>query len=854
MSKLLVLFLIIVFICDLSAQPRRSGKVKRKYRNVEIVNENLPEVFIHGRVINLERVPIQGATVVVRATRIHVNTNEDGEYYLTGLTTGINSIMVSHVGYKTKIIDYYLQEGNNNVYFTLDRDDIILEPITVTAQQREQQILEIPATITTLSGSFIDNSNIRSMEQLAGFVPGMFARVQTPHRPSFVIRGLTSDEVSPAAQPRVSVYLNQVPVSRASMAVTELYDLERVEVIKGPQGTLFGRGAQIGAINFITKKPEYIPGGYLIAGVGDFGLKELQSAFNLPMLKNRLIMRASGIYNYHDGYVENTFGENLNGKNTLGARFSLRAFPFSNTKIDLVLNYQKDDNPGTAFMSKKFPNTNGINDIFKYEASLEQGDNLYNNREVTGTSLDIRHYRNENNYWSYMGSYFTNQAASRWDGDGTRAPAIDMTENAEVGQLAQELRYNFSRGSRTNGFFGISYWNEKVDQTYWFGPNEQHMAYLFLQMPDYLITPDGNAYPMALLPDNPMLGTLAGFPLPTHHEEENQSTANNMAIDVFGDATWKLRPRLSFTAGLRGTFERFSVSNESKMTGGSPSVLGLLAGNQPNLFFRPVNLTEVHESFLSYTGRANLKHDFNSYSSAFVGYARGRRPNVVQYNSIGNSEVMNPEIVHSFDAGVKWSHRQRAWFDAGVFYQLYRNFQTTAWDTVSINYLIRDAGKATSFGVETTFKAALLKNFEIFGNYSWIHARFDSLDSQGNSQEYAGNSFRLTPEHSFAVGFHLSQKLFPNLESFVVPTYSWNTHIWFEDSNSPGLDQDAYGILQARAGLKVLKPDLTFSISATNLLNEKYIISAGNTGTMFGVPTFIPAAPRMVATRITWKF
>ena len=854
MKMLLIIILLFSIVNETIAQPRRSGKVKRKYRNIETVNENQPDVFVHGRVRNSEREPIQGATVVLRGSRINVNTNEDGEYFLKGLTTGINSLMVSHVGYKTKIIDFYLQEGNNDVYFTLDRDDIILEPITVTAQQREQQILDIPAAISTISGRMIEITNIREMEQIADFVPGMNARIQTPHRPSFVIRGLTSDEVSPNAQPRVSVYFNKVPTSRASMAVTELYDMERVEVMKGPQGTLFGRGAQIGAISFITNKPNQELGGYFTAGMGDYGRQEIEGAVNLPFLNNKIMMRASGIYNYHDGYVENTSGGTLNGKNTVGGRFSLRVLPFRNTKIDLVVNYQKDDNPGTAFMSKRFPNANGVSDIFQYQASLEQGKNLYNKRKVLGTSLDIKHFRNENSYWSSLTSAYSNTAASRWDGDGTRAPAIDMAETVDVNQFTQEIRYNFSRKSRTNGFIGAGYWRENVKQTYWFGPNEQHMAYLFLQMPELLIAPDGNAYPMEGLPDSPAFGPLAGMPLPSEHEEENRSSAINQAFDVFGDATWKLRPRLSLTAGLRGTYESFSVTNESMMTGGSPSVLGMLIGNQPNLFFRPVDFTEVQKNFLSYTGRVNFKHDFNSYSNVFVGYARGRRPNVIQFNSIGQSEVMNQEVVHSFDGGFKWSYQQRYWFDAGVFYHLYRDFQTTAWDPVSINYLIRDAGKATSYGAEATLKAALLHNLDIFGNYAYIHARFDSIDSQGNEQEYAGNSFRLTPEHSFAAGLHARVELTRNLQIFAVPTYSWKSHIWFEDANTPGLEQAAYGILNLRAGFELGKPNLTIAFTTSNLLNEQYLISAGNTGTMFGVPTFVPGAPRMLGTRVTWRF
>lgn len=854
MRLFFAVFLIAFFVFVADAQPKRSGKVKRKYRNVEAVNENLPQVYVHGRVRNLEREPIQGATVVVPGTRLGVNTNESGEYFLQGLPTGKVSIMVSYAGYRTKIIDYYLQEGNNDVYFTLDRDHVVIESVTVTAQQREQQVMDIPVTMSSLSGRFLESVNLTENEQIADFVPGMNARIQTPHRPTYVIRGLTSDEVSPNAQPRVSVYFNHVPVSRSSMAVTELYDMDRVEVLKGPQGTLFGRGSQIGAISMISRKPQYETGGYLTAGFGEYAQKEIQGALNLPVIKNRLSARVSGIYSYRDGYVENTFGGKLNGRNTTGGRFSLRFSPGSRTKMDLVVNYQLDDNPGVAFMSKRLPNAEGVTDIFRYRASLEQGKNLFNKREVLGTSLDIKHFKNENNYWSFLTSWYANTADSRWDGDGTHAPAIDMAESVNVKQFTQEIRYNFSRKSRTNGFFGASIWGENVDQSYWFGPNEQYMAYLFLQMPQYLVNPGGNTFPMAALPNDPQLGPLAGMPLPDRHEEENMSRAKNRSFDIFADATWKLRPRLSFTAGVRGVFEHSVVTNSSAMTGGQPSALGMLTGNYPNLFFKPVSETQVSRNFLSYTWRGNFKYDFSSYSGVYLGYAKGRRPRVIQFNTAGQHEVMKEEAVHSFDAGLKFNARQRYWFDAGVFYQLYRNFQTTAWDSVSVNYLIRDAGMATSYGAEASMKAALFSFLDVFGNYAYIHARFDENDSRGNEQEYAGNHFRLSPEHSFAAGVHLRIPLNRYMHFFAVPSYAWKSHVWFEDANTPGLEQEAYGLLNARAGIEMKGPDLTLACTGSNLLNERYVISAGNTGTMFGVPTFVPGAPRMLGMKLTWKF
>jgi outer membrane receptor protein involved in Fe transport len=160
---------------------------------------------------------------------------------------------------------------------------IELEEVIITSQHGNQHLLDIPAAITAIGASMLESTNTGGLEQLAGLVPGLNVLVQNPMRPNLVIRGLTSDEVSPTAQPRVSVYFDYAPISRASMALTELYDMERIEVMKGPQGTLFGRGSQAGAISFITKKPTDYFGGYVTAGAGDYGMKHVEGALNVPV-------------------------------------------------------------------------------------------------------------------------------------------------------------------------------------------------------------------------------------------------------------------------------------------------------------------------------------------------------------------------------------------------------------------------------------------------------------------------------------------------------------------------------------------------------------------------------------------
>jgi len=729
---------------------------------------------------------------------------------------------------------------------------IELEAITVTAQHGEQRIFDIPASITIVSAQTLEKTNTTSLEQLSAFVPGLNVLVQNPNRPNLVIRGLTSDEVSPTAQPRVSVYFNHAPMSRASMALTELYDMERIEVLKGPQGTLFGRGSQAGAISFITRKPDNIFGGYVTAGAGDYGMMHIEGALNMPVIDSVLSARIAGIYSYQDGYVKNLSGGNaLNGKNTSGLRFSTSFTP-KNSKFEanLTVNYQNDNNLGTAFV-----NPWGGRKPFDYEVFFGDKE-LYNKRSVFGTILNARYHINDKNYFSSITSFFNNTADSRFDAGGTSALALDMQEMVKANQFTQEFRYNFSLGNRFTGIAGTSFWCEDVSQTYHFRPNEQYVAWLFFEMPWMMNA--GNAMP-ELIP-NEMLGELSGMPLPTNHEEKSITEAVNSAFDFFFDATYKLLPKLSVTAGVRATFENFSIKNRAyNVNDDVPSTLGLLIGMfvpdspspYPNFFFAPVENPTTRKSFSSFTWRANLKYDIDNNSNVYAGYSKGRRPNVLQYNSAGKLSVIDAETLHSFDVGYRILH-YRFMFDASLYYQLYRNFQSSFWE--GMNYLIVDVERATSYGTELSGRFVLNSYLNIFGNYAYMHATFDKKDSQGNPQDMAGRSFRLTPRHSFLIGFNAGVDIGRNMRLTLTPTYSWKSHFWFEDANDEGIDQDAYGLLNVNLALLFKKQRLTASAFGTNLTGEKYLIGAGNMGAMFGIPTFVPGAPRMMGGRLTWRF
>ncbi len=856
-----LLLLLVMLSTTAFTQSKKRDKVKRKYRSTEAVTNEMPSVFIRGSVYDEDYNALPGATVTIDGTAKGVNTNEDGEYLITGLVEGRTRVRVSFIGYKTHTADIILRKGQNVKNVMLPLDNIHLEPILVNSQKREQQILDVPTAISSVSAQTMEQSNITDLSLMSEFVPGLYIREQGSNRPTFAIRGLSSDEVSPSAQPRVSVYFNNVPINRASGASLELYDMDRVEVLKGPQNTLFGRSAQAGAVHYISKMPTGEFNGSLTAGYGEYGQKEVRGFVNLPLIKDKLAVRAAGIYNYRDGYVENTFGGDLMGKNTYGGRFSVRFKPAWNHKFDLVVNYQKDDTPGIAFMPDSLANTNGTIGIFSGVASHEQGTNLGTGKEVFDATLNYRLYMSEHNYWTSITSYRTNDASARWDGDGTASAAIDMAENSSASQFYQEIRGNFSQNSRLNGVLGGSYWRETADQTYWFSPNEQQLANLLLSSPPMPLV-DNNGQPISV-PVIPVgYDSINNVPiyvdLPTNHQEENYSKATNSALEGFIDVSYQLSRKFFVSGGARIVYDRYKLGNEASMTGGDPSVLGGYLGNAPNVFFRPSDWQEISKSTLSFTYHGGVKYRLNEYGNLFANYSRGRRPNVLQFTSTGEKQVLDAETLDNFEAGFKAAFFDRIFVDVTGFYQLYKNFQTRAWvadaSTGEFNYISKDGGQATSYGAEASLRVAVIEQLHLFANYAWLKTEFDSTDVDGQTQEYAGNVFSLAPEHSLNVGFHARVNITPTIQLFVTPSYAWKSHMYFEDANTPGLEQDAYSLLNINGGLELDDPNLILSVWASNVLDEPYITSAGNTGSLFGVPTFVPGPPRMVGTKLTWNF
>lgn len=807
---------------------------------------------LNGIVKDNKGLNVPGANIMISSLNKGTVTDVNGKFKLE-VPQGNYMLKATYLGFK----DYERKvtvTDDVTIKIELQLGNYMLDGIMVTAQKREQKNKEVPISIASYDNNFLSNTNTFEYDQLSEFVPGLQVQIQSVNNPGIVIRGITSDNGDSRVEPRVSVFQNGVSISKSRGSVVELYDMERVEVLKGPQGTLFGRGAQIGAIHLIQNKAKNEKSGSLKSNYGNYNQSLITGHYNTPIVDDKLFVRIAGIYNARDGFIENRSGGDLNGKETLAFRGSLKYLIGSNTVLDIIGNWQQDTPPGTSFKSGSFPPLGGSVDPNTF-ADLERGDQLGVDRTVWGITGILKHDFNENWDLTSITNYREFDSDEAFDADGTAAPVLFFREQSKGQQFSQEARFSFNTKKKFRGFAGANFFYEDGSQAVPFETNEQSLATLLLS-PENLVV---NGIPVLTpnIPNDPAtFGPIAGAPLSEFSSEKSTNFGENYSGSIFVDGSYDLTSALTATLGVRFTWENINAGLEVE-NAAQPGVLGNLLGAFPNNLFTPTNgRKSASENFTSAVGRFALNYDFNEKVSVFGNVARGRRPNVINVTAT-DTNVLSDETVWSYEAGIKTLFLNNTFqFDANAYYYDYANFQTTIATLDEDDGLLtvpNDSGSATAYGFETNVRYAVNENASFFANYAYVHATFDDLDEDGNEQELAGNRFRLTPENSFSLGANLSLNLTKRIEAFLRPTYSYKSKVFFEETNLPTISQDAYGLLNIRLGGR-LDNNKELQFFVTNALDKEYIIDAGNTGGAFGIPTFIAGAPRFYGAQFSIKF
>ena len=751
------------------------------------------------------------------------------------------------------------------------------DEIIITAQKREQNIKDVPLAVTAYGQEQLEQLGVQQFDDLADFIPGLEVQEQSANNPGFVIRGITSDSGDATIEPRVSIYQDGVAISRSRGSFVEVFD-SSVEVVRGPHPTLFGRSALIGAINVSSNRPETDAfKGRVKASIGNFDYRFLEGFVNIP-LEDKAAIRFSARYKKRDGYIENALdGEDFNGFETYAGRIALNLTPSDDLEINLVANYQLDDNPGTAFKSGTFlPTPDGsINP--SDAAALNTFGGFQNNREL-GLERDVLSLTGLIDYeindylrLSSVTNYREFQSSEIFDPDGFALELFTFAENAESQQFSQELRLGFELDNGLSGFIGGSYFDESGSQSVPLGIGEvvtQALLGGFL-FTDALGTPQ-NPAPLAALPtvnanpSSPLFGAPLGF-----HEEVFTNFGDTESYDLFADGTYAFNERFEVTAGIRYTSD--SKTSAYLADAPAPSNLtgvgiflgtGILSNGQP---------IEREDDFDGFTWRIAAKYDVTDTVTLFANHARGRRPEVISYDLDPNDTsifetgqladnfvVLPSEDVNAYEVGTKGSFfGGRVYGDASFYIYDYQNFQSSIVDDEGQIQPI-NAGNASALGFETSVFAELADWANLYGVYALTDATFDDEDDAGNAQAFAGNRFRLTPKNAFTIGGNFTHSGNYGSLSFS-PSYAWKSSVFFDNNNDlndavQDEFQESYGLVDLRLTYK--HPNETFAVElfVENALDEEFLLDAGNTGDAFGIPTFIAGPPTLYGVNISTSF
>ena len=609
-------------------------------------------------------------------------------------------------------------------------DDII-----VTAQKRDEKISDVPVTVSAVSGARMADIGVNSLSEVAMYVPGLRIQEQSANNPGFVIRGITSDSGSAQQGARVTLYYNGIDISRSRGAYQDLYDIQRVEVVKGPQATLFGTAAAIGAVSIISNPAEAGTSAGLTATYGNYNRTQVQGFLNAG--NDVIAGRLAFAYKYRDGYVRNIAGDpnvpnqnqgkvdqdDLYGQDQRGIRGSLRFTPSDRLRADLVLTYDGQRNTGTPFKSRAFAPTGGQTGDYGY---AELSGSPFSQQVLGDRKLGLKRNVYDANLtltWDVApGVTFTTVNGYRrfdsnevFDADGGPAWYLEFAEDARGDQWSHEGRFQFT-GDTYRASFGWNGFFENGSQRVPFSTEEG--TYLACS-----VTPSFAAIRAALngagIPTGPACvaanGTIPatratailtrGAATQIPYASVFTNFGNNDAYSVFADGTWIPTPKVELTAGARVLIEDrqsgySSVQPNSTILaalGVRSSLLGTVSTGGAKFV--------AEKSYSAILPRFNALYQLSETLNGYATVSKGRRSPVVQLDGQSVAGVVVPRLqlvpeenTWNYEIGLK-AGGGRLTGTLSAFYQTYNGFQVSVIDSAGVART-QSAGSAKNPGVE----------------------------------------------------------------------------------------------------------------------------------------------------------
>jgi iron complex outermembrane receptor protein len=442
-----------------------------------------------------------------------------------------------------------------------------LEEVVVTAQRREQSLQDVPIAIQVVNEDLINDVEAEDMTDLNGFVPGLVISGDSPTQPRYTIRGIQTGDFGVGTDSAVGVYVDGVYSARTGASLLAFNDIERIEVLKGPQGTLFGRNSAAGAVSIVTRKPADEFDSLLKVRVGDYNKRRVEGMVNVPLAEN-VALRVNGLWNQSDGWMEDAeTGKDLMPEDNWAARAALKWDLSDETSMTVVWNHDSLDQyarPAIGLVTipdaQAYPTFPPDPTAYLNPLHAKVYNDVVSNEE--SRTLDEANVFIDHDFgWADLHSttaWRQFDTVNREDEDGTNLVHLYFdTANVESNESwYQEFKLSGQTGA-LDWVTGVSYYSEDAQQASDTHATTNSIDTVFRNF-GFFPTPDGTLYGFTseVLAANGIPLTMLG--LPWREVMNNEGKFN--ATAVFGDVIWHATDRLNATFGLRYTHDEKEFS------------------------------------------------------------------------------------------------------------------------------------------------------------------------------------------------------------------------------------------------------------------------------------------------------
>lgn len=738
-----------------------------------------------------------------------------------------------------------------------------LDEVLVTARRVEERLQDTPISVSAFQARDIEKLSIRNVGDTAAFTPNFISNPGPTggNDGYFFIRGVGQTDLNPATDPGVATYIDGVYMGRIMGASMDAVDIARIEVLRGPQGTLFGRNTIGGALNITTRDPAEEFGGRVMVGAGSRDLVNVQGSFDVPLGKNAGLL-LSAAYRDQDGWGDRADGEIFDSNESKSGRLKYKWNP--NDTFSLVLTGDITDLGGTSQhtiltdfnptvfspLGVPLPNLTPYldpSDPYDNQTSISP-DKDY---DIKGTGLTLGWDLGWANLKS-ISSYRSLKQYITTDFDSSPYSFYEGGFDTDQDQWSQELHLSGETG-RFQWLIGAFYYDEHNEHT-------------------NIISLGGNngCNPLPFGPP-PFCNFAAGEQYAT--PGVIRKITNNQAFDldttamaVFGHMSVELSERWSVSLGLRWTDEEkdqvydFFIDNTDNvfnLAGLPPIVLPTLSADNP-FNTAPV---DYNKSWSDVTPKAGVEFKpaddqlyYFSYQQGFKSGGFNGRPTPGPNGSFQPISPYDPEEMDSYEIGAKtqWAE-DRVRLNVAIFQSDYEGIQLLGLGDTGFFETI-NAAESRIRGAELELLARPIPEFELQAGFGYTDNDYQELN-QGtilSGVDY-GMLLPVTPEYNASLGAQYTWQLAAGTLA-LRGDYSYRSKQYFEASNTPGNRQDSYGLFNARATFASEDEKWSVAVYGLNLNDEVYLTNAQDVAPVLGVSFASISAPREWGAELRYAF